>query len=121
MTLTPIHDRLARTVLLYLLILSLWGFWRFFRRQGLNSNYWGSLAIGEGLILIQGILGIILWFNSMRPERGGVHILYGVVGAIGIPAVYLFTKGRDQRQEMIVYAAVLLFLVGVSLRSMFTG
>ena len=119
--LEPIHARLATTVVLFFIAMAIWGFWRYFRKEGLSSNYWGSLVIAEILILVQGVLGILLWFSNLRPERGGVHILYGIVGALGIPAVYIFTKGGDQRREMLLYAAVFLFLIGISIRSMATG
>ena len=116
-----LHARLSNTVLLYVFVLALWGFWRFFRKEGVNSSYWGALAIAEVVILIQGVLGILLWINNLRPGGGGMHILYGVVGAIGVPAVYVFTKGGEARREMLIYAAVLLFMSGIFLRSWGTG
>ena len=116
-----IHGRLANTVLLYVLVLGIWGFWRYFRKQGLDSSFWGALVIAEILILVQGILGIVLLFMGLSPERGFVHILYGIVSAIGLPAVYVFTKGQDERRDMLVYGAVLLFLFAIAIRAMATG
>jgi len=121
MSLVVIHNRFANTVLLYVVILCLWGFWRVIRKENVNGSYWGSLAIAEILIIVQGALGAVLWFSSLRPERGGIHILYGIVGVLGIPAVFLFTKGRGDRREMIVYAAIMLFNVGICLRAITTG
>jgi hypothetical protein len=122
MSLALLHDFLANSVLMYTIILCLWGFWRVLRKQNLNGSYQGSVVIAEILFLIQGLLGGFLWLiNSLRPERGGIHILYGVVGVLGIPAVFLFTKGRDGRREMILYAAVMLFNSGIFLRAIATG
>jgi heme A synthase len=121
MGLALIHGRLANTVLLYALILGVWAFWRFFRRQGIDSSFWGALVIAEILILVQGGMGVALWFLSLRPDQGAVHILYGVVSAISLPAVFIFTRGRDERREMGLYGGVLLFLVGISLRAIATG
>lgn len=122
MSLVEVHARLANTLLLYVILMAVWGLWRFFRKEGVGSSYWGALVIAEGLIIAQGLLGAYLWFvDSLRPERGGIHILYGVVSALAIPAVYVYTKGGDQRREMIVYAAVLLFTIGLVLRAMSTG
>lgn len=118
---TYIHARLANTALLFIGIMALWGFWRFFRRQGPNASYFGALAVGEILILVQGVLGAVLWFTSMRPGRGGIHILYGVISVLAIPGVYLFTKGREERRDMLIYAAVLAFLIGILLRAAQTG
>jgi MFS superfamily sulfate permease-like transporter len=121
LAMTYIHARLANTALLFIGIMALWGFWRFFRRQGPNASYFGALAVGEILILVQGVLGAVLWFTSMRPGRGGIHILYGVISVLAIPGVYLFTKGREERRDMLIYAAVLAFLIGILLRAAQTG
>jgi hypothetical protein len=117
---TFVHGRLANTALLFIGIMALWGFWRFFRRQGPDASYFGALVVGEILILIQVILGVILWASSLRPGQG-IHILYGVISALAIPGVYLFTKGREDRRDMLAYAAVLAFLVGILLRAAQTG
>jgi hypothetical protein len=116
-----IHSRLANTVILYSLVLAIWGLWRFFRKQGVDGSFWGALVLAEALVLIQGGLGILLWAMSLRPERGAVHILYGAVSALSLPAVYVYTRGRDERREMLIYGVVLLFMVGIAFRAMTTG
>lgn len=121
MNFAMIHSRLATSVLLYVIILCLWGFWRAIRKENLSSSYWGSLVIGEILILSQGALGIYMLVTGLQPERGGMHILYGIVGALGIPAVYILTKGNDDRRTMLIYAAIMLFNAGIFLRSIATG
>lgn len=120
MTITEIHGRIATTILLYLLALSIWGFLRFFFKRGLDSNFWGALVIGEVVTVIQGGIGIYLWATGGQPGQP-IHILYGVLSALGIPAVFAFTRGRDSRREMLIYAAALLFLVGISFRALDTG
>ena len=101
--------------------MAIWGFWRYYRKQGLGSSFMGALAINEILILVQGVLGIILWASALRPERGFMHILYGAITALTIPATYAFTRGRDTRREMLVYALVLIALVGLAGRAIVTG
>lgn len=121
MTLTAIHDRLSITIVLYVFILAVWGLWRAAHKQGLNSSFWGALVINEILIILQGALGAYLWSISLRPERGWMHILYGVVVVITLPASYAFTRGRDGRSEMLIYGLVLLALVGLVGRAIITG
>lgn len=116
-----IHDRLSISIVAYFLIMGIWGLFRFFRKQGVDSNYWGAMLIAELLTLVQGGLGAYLWVVGLRPERGGFHVLYGVVAAICIPAVYAYTKGADDRRTMLVYATVLLFAFGIALRAIATG
>jgi len=110
MSLVVIHSRLSIAILLYVIILCIWSFWRYIRKSGVDGNFWGSLVTIEILILIQGALGGILYFGGLQPERGGMHILYGVFGALGLPAVYLFTKGRNDPRVIFVYSVMLFFI-----------
>jgi hypothetical protein len=121
MILAEFHGRLATTTLLYTLILALWAWWRYFRKEGVSSSYWGALVINEILFLAQGALGIIMYLNGLRPLAGGMHILYGIVGLVGIPAIFLFTRGNEGRRAMLIYGAGLLFMVGIAIRAMMTG
>jgi uncharacterized protein YybS (DUF2232 family) len=91
MSLVDIHARLANTLLLYVIILAVWGLWRYLRHQGVDSNYWGALAISEVVIVIQGLLGASLWFiNALRPEAVDPY-LYGS-SVHSPPLVYVYTK-----------------------------
>ena len=122
MTLIDVHGRFATTAVLFIAIMILWGFWRFIRRQSVDSNYRGALVVVEILLLVQGALGSFLYISKTGAlERGGVHILYGIVGALVIPAIFLYTREDDQRLSNLVYVAVLIFLLGILLRSMVTS
>ena len=79
------------------------------------------MVIAEVLILLQGALGIYLWIMELRPGRGGIHPLYGVVTALAILFVYVFTKGREDRPEMLMYTVAFLMMIGLALRAMVTG
>jgi hypothetical protein len=120
MSLSEVHARLANTALLFFFAISLWGYWRFFRKKGIDSSYWGALAIGEVLLLVQSGLGFYLWLTDLRPERS-VHILYGVVSLLVIPGVYAYTRGRNDRPESLVYATLTLITVGLILRAVTTA
>ncbi len=120
MSLTQIHGALANTVMYYFVILAMWGLFRFFRKEGISSNYWGALAIGEILILSQGALGLYLWIGGARPERT-LHFLYGIIGALVIPGLYLYTRGEERRQVMLVYGVSLLIAVALIIRATMTG
>jgi hypothetical protein len=120
MSLSDLHGRLANTALIYFGLLALWGLWRAFRKQGLDSSYWGALVIAEILIFVQAGLGAYLWLVGERPGRG-VHILYGVVAFLIIPGLYAYTKGENDRRVMVIYAVTLLIGVGIILRAMTTA
>jgi hypothetical protein len=121
LSLTAIHNNLATSVLLFMLIAGVYGLVSYFRGQSMSGNYWGILAVGELLILGEAVLGAVLWFSGARPGRLGIHILYGVVAVISLPAYYAITKGRDDRQIVLVYSLLNFFLAAISLRAAATG
>ena len=121
MTLSVIHGNLANSVLLFMVVAAVWGIATRIRNQDITGNYWGILAVGGLLILGQGLLGSYLWLIGERPGRAGVHVLYGIVAAISIPAYYAITKGRDDKYAALAYGLLCLFVAAISLRAMVTG
>lgn len=121
MSLAVIHDRLAISAVLFAGVCAVWGFINYIRNQPITSGYWGALVICEGLMILQGILGIALAVQGNEPVRGIVHYLYGVTAVISLPAVYVFTGGRDTRRESMLYAIVCVWLLLIALRAVTTG
>ena len=119
--LTIIHRQITTTILLFMDALALWGFWNYFRGEGVTGSYWGALAIGEGLIIVEGIIGGVLYVLGGVPARGVLHTLYGIVAAISIPSAFAFTRGRSGRYEALIYALIALFLLGIASRAQSTG
>jgi hypothetical protein len=117
---STLHGMLANTVLLFMVVASVWGLLLYARRRGVDGGYWGILVIGELLVLAQGILGLVLLIGGEQPGRG-VHILYGVVAALTLPAAYGFTRGRDDRRAALVYGLLCLFLAAIAWRAATTG
>jgi len=115
-----LHDRLANTALLFVLIVALWALFNYLRGQGISPSYWGTLVIGEGLLLIQGLIGLVLFLQGARPPRL-IHILYGIVVLLVWPGVYTYTQGRGTRREALIYGVATLFLFGLLLRAIGTG
>lgn len=128
MTLTDVHGRLSTTLVLYAVILGAWALFRFFRRQAPDSSYYGALVIAEFLALAQGVLGAILWLGlDLRPERGGVHLLYGITSVLVIPGIYAYTRGGsgdgkvNERVLSLIYGVALLFMAAIAIRGIATG
>ena len=116
-----IHARLANTVQYYVIAMMLWGLWRYWRKETFSSSYWGSVIIAAALILGQGLLGSYLWLRGGRPAQDVMHILYGLVGVLALPATFVYSKGRDDRRTTLVYALVFMALIGIFLRAVYTG
>ncbi len=120
MALTMIHDRLSIAMLIFSAVAALWGIVLYLRKKGVDGNYWGILAVGELLFLGQGIVGTVLWIQGLRPGRV-IHLLYGGVAVLTLPAYYLLSGGRDDRRAAIGYGLIMLFLFGITLRAIGTA
>lgn len=121
MSLTFIHDRLASAAVLFTAVCAAWGIIGYLRNQPISSNYWGTLAIAEVLMVLQAIIGVVLWIQGARPDRDIVHLLYGATAVISLPAAYVYTNGKDDRPYNLLYGVVSLWLVGIALRGITTG
>ncbi|NIS83444.1 MAG: hypothetical protein GTO14_25340 [Anaerolineales bacterium] len=118
---TLIHNGLATSVLYFMVIAGVFGLATTLRRRGIDGSYWGILAIGEVLILAEAVVGTIMYLGGARPGRPGVHILYGIVAVITLPAYYALSKGRDDRSAALVYSLLCFIVAIISLRSRITG
>lgn len=115
-----LHDRLAVTVTLFTLLAGLWGLVAALRRRPVEPAFWGIAGVGEVLILLQSLLGVLLYTGGERPARG-IHILYGAVTALALPALYAITRGRDDRRAQWMYALLFFLLTALSLRAAATA
>lgn len=120
MSLTLVHNSLATAILLFSLIIAGWSLLRALRRLGIDGNTWGVFASGEILFLAQGAVGLLQLLAGDRPARG-IHLLYGVVAALTLPAYYALSRGRDDNRAAWIYALLGLFLAGIALRAQGTG
>ncbi|MCB9134801.1 MAG: hypothetical protein H6636_05200 [Anaerolineales bacterium] len=120
MSIIDIHGRFANTAMYYFILLTLWGYWRFFRKQGMDPSFWGALVIGEVLLLLQSGLGGYMWLIGLRPARWA-HYLYGIVSPMALPMVFMYTKGRQDRPELLMYGTTTLITVGLIIRAMMTA
>jgi heme A synthase len=120
MVLEILHGGLSNTAQFYFFAIAAWGFWRFFRKQGVDSSYRGALVIAEILLLSQGLIGAVLFFTGHNPARG-VHFLYGAFVAVIIPGVFAYTKGGEGRSEMLIYGASTLIAAVLIMRAIITA
>jgi hypothetical protein len=115
-----LHSRLQITVSLVLVALIVWGL-ICYTRGALSRGYGAGLAIVELLIVAEGALGLILLGSGAMPRGLALHIVYGAVAALVLPAVHLLNRGRRGRWEALTFAAACLFLLGIAIRAYQTG
>ena len=114
------HDRLSLTVLLFMAALGVWGAVAYLRGQSLSGSFAGALALGEGLVIVQVAAGVILLLAGARPPSA-THYLYGITAILALPFAWSWLRGRSQRQALLIYSLVALFIFGLAVRGMITG
>lgn len=119
-TLLLLHDRLSISVLLFWAAVGVWGLIAFLRGGALSGSLAGSLVIGEVLVVVQVLAGLGLAIVGGRPPSP-VHYLYGVTGILVLPFAWSYLRERDQRQALMIYSLLALFIAGLAIRGMTTG
>jgi hypothetical protein len=123
--LRTLHSGFSNAIVLYSLALGLWALYSAWRRNGLSGSYWGALVLGEGLMIVQAVVGVLMWLQGSGPGQW-VHILYGVLALIVWPGAYAFMYRRDvpqldPRRQAVLFGLIGLFLAGVGLRAITTA
>ncbi len=119
--LIQVHANLAIAVMLFNSILGVWGFLKFLRGDGMDGNFFGAVALSPVLGLVQLGLGLALVSMGLGVNVRFVHYLYGALVIISVPAIFAFTRGRDDRGAVLIYAAVLLLTAAFGFRAYTTG
>jgi heme A synthase len=120
MTLVNLHGLVGNAAMYFMLILAVWALWTWLRGQGLNGSYWGALVIAEGLMIVQALLGVALLLTGRAPGRS-IHILYGVLAVISIPAALAYLRTGSGRREALLYGLATLVIFGFTVRAITTA
>jgi hypothetical protein len=115
-----LHDRLSITVMLFMAAVGVWGIVAYLRGQSVSGSFAGALAIGEALVLVQVGAGVALLATGPRPHTS-THYLYGVTAVLVLPFAWSYLRTRNQRQALLIYSFVALFIFGLAVRGAITG
>ena len=124
MPLTEIHANLANTAVLFIAALGIWALVLRFTNRPLDSAWFGAAMLGELLIVIEAALGGILYLQGLNTalHRPFMHILYGVVALITLPAAQSFFGSlEDEKVKTLAMAAACFFLWGILLRASYVA
>jgi hypothetical protein len=116
-----VHGRIATAMVLFTLVASIYGLVEYARHRSVSPSYWGVIILGNLLALGQDSLGVWMALGGAQPERGGVHVLYGVIAVLWIPLIQIVNRSRSGSRETLGCALVSLFEFGIALRAMATG
>ena len=115
-----VHDRLSLTVMLFMAAVGVWGIVAYFRGQSVSGSFAGALAIGEALVVVQVAAGATMFLTGARAPSA-THYLYGITAILALPFAWSWLRGRSQRQALLIYSLIALFIFGLAVRGMVTG
>ncbi len=115
-----VHDRLSVTVMLFMAAVGAWGIVAYLRGQSISGSFAGALAIGEALVLVQVAAGATMLLAGARAPHA-THYLYGITAILALPFAWSWLRGRSQRQALLIYSLIALFIFGLAVRGMATG
>jgi hypothetical protein len=119
-TLVAIHRQLANTGVLYMFACGVWGLVMYARKRAMDANYRGILLIGYVLGDVIGLFGVLLLLGGARPADP-LHILYGLLAALSLPAAAAYLQDKPDTRKPLVYGLVSFFVFGVLIRGIITA
>ncbi|HEX2646831.1 MAG TPA: hypothetical protein VHO95_06360, partial [Candidatus Dormibacteraeota bacterium] len=76
------HGYAARVLLLFGILLALWGSFYYFRNQKLSGGFRASFLLLAGVTAIQGLLGLGALIGGGSPREGLLHMVYGAFATL---------------------------------------
>jgi len=114
------HGVIARALLLFAVLLGIWGTYLYFRRAAVTGGFRSSFLILGGLTALQGVAGLVVLAAGHRPTEL-LHIVYGVFAVLFVPGVYLYAQGGTPRREAVFLAAAAWIVSVAYFRGLATG
>ncbi|MHB8588726.1 MAG: hypothetical protein ACYDA0_07735 [Candidatus Dormibacteraceae bacterium] len=101
--LVALHGVGARALLIFAVILAVWGTYRYFRNAEVSGGFRASYLIMAGLTALQGLVGLAAFIFGGRPTEL-LHLVYGVFAVLFLPGAYLYAHGGTRRREAVILA-----------------
>ena len=118
---TEFHKYVGFTVVSGWFVLTMWGLVAYLAKREPTRVFWTILGVLQGVLLLQIVLGLILWIS--KPLPAFLHPFYGALfpGIVLVVAHVLARGMDDERDRWKVFAAASFFVFGLTLRALMTG
>ena len=120
-TITFLHGYGARVLVVFAVVLGLWGAYFYFRNQRLSGGFRSTYLIMAGLVPLQGLLGVAALVTGGNAREGILHFVYGVFATLFVPGAYLYSRGNDARREALVLTGASWIVAIAFFRGISTG
>jgi hypothetical protein len=102
-TLGFLHGIGARALIVFAVVLGIWGTYLYFRNRPVSGGFRSSYLIMAGLTAVQGLLGLGAFAFGLRPAEI-LHLVYGIFAVLFLPGAYLYAHGGSSRRETVILA-----------------
>ena len=119
--LTTLHRVSATALLLFALVLAVWGTYLYFRRAAVTGGFRSTFLIMVGLTALQGLFGVLLLLTGRRPAEWPLHIVYGIFAVLFLPGVFFYAQGGTKRREAVFLAGAAWIVAIAYFRGIATG
>ena len=103
-TLVFLHGYGARVLLVFALLLGLWGTYYYFRNARVSGGFRSTYLIMAALTPVQGLLGLTTLLLGGQPKAGLLHMVYGIFAALFLPGAYIYARSGNARRETLILA-----------------
>ena len=103
-TLSFLHGYGARVLLVFGLLLGLWGTYHYFRNERVSGGFRSTYLIMTVITPVQGLLGLSTLLLGGHPTQGLLHMVYGIFATLFLPGAYLYSRSGNARRETLVLA-----------------
>ena len=117
-----LHVRLAIAVILFAILLGVWGTYQFIRHRAVSGGFRSAYLMLCGLTAVQGLLGL-LNISLGVGLRNPLHVVYGIFAVIFLPGLYFYSVSRrsSKAREAAILAGACWIVLVAFLRGWTTG
>ncbi|HUY62167.1 MAG TPA: hypothetical protein VMW49_09850 [Candidatus Dormibacteraeota bacterium] len=116
-----LHERVAFILIALGLLGAAWTFIGLRRDGQTPGGVRAMLILTEGLAILEGVFGLILYGSGLRPANVPFHVMYGVASVLVLPVAWVLSARSSSRGEALYLGFGALLLAGVAFRAIMVG
>jgi hypothetical protein len=116
-----LHSLGARVLVVFAILLGLWGAYHYFRNQSVSGGFRSTYLIMAVIAPVQGIAGAAALLAGGSPAQGWLHMVYGAFATLFLPGAFVYSRGGERRREALVLAGASWIVAIAFFRGISTG